>query len=122
MSKIQLKRNLSYEWSLQEAINSISRLELSPGEPLVCTYTDNGVVKMLLAIGDGTNVRIIPAFNSYEDLISHIENNMTGEIAEILKDAISTESDFNISSDAHGKLIFNMKDSLKNIWIDLNNE
>lgn len=115
MGKIQLKRNLNYKYGLQEAINSISKLGLADGEPFVCRYIDAGIEKLLLAIGDNSNVRIIPAFNSYDDLISHIENNMTGEIAEILKDAISTESDFNVSSDAHGKLIFNMKDSLKNI-------
>lgn len=117
---LQFKRNLSFAGPLQDAIDQITNLNLKEGEPLLCSYNDNGSTKFILAfgVGDG-NVRIIPAFNDENEIINYIKNN----IVEInLKDQISAESDFSISTGNDDKLIFKIKDNLKNNWIDLNNE
>lgn len=117
---LQFKRNLSYGGSLEQAIENITKLNLNDGEPLLCSYNDNGSTKFILAFGVGNgNVRIIPAFNDESEIINFIKNN----IVEInLKDQISAESDFSISTGNDDKLIFKIKDNLKNNWIDLNNE
>lgn len=120
---LQFKRNLTFNGGLQDAINNITNNlnpKLQVGEPLLCSYNDNGSTKLILAFGveDG-NIRIIPAFNDYNEILSFIKNNN----AEMnLKDQISEESDFSISTGNDDKLIFKIKDNLKNNWIDLNNE
>lgn len=109
---LQFKRNLSFGGSLQEAIQKITDLQLQVGEPLLCSYNDNGSTKLILAfgVGDG-NVRIIPAFNDYNEIINFIKNN---NVEINLKEQISDESDFLISTGNDDKLIFKIKDNLKN--------
>lgn len=122
MSTIQFKRNLSFEGDLVSAIDKIKNSlnpKLQPGEPLLCSYNDNGIKKYLLALGMDTsgNIRIIPAFTDLEELNDYIKAHVT-ELN--LKDSISEESDLKfegIGSD--NKPIFKIKDDLKNIWINL---
>lgn len=118
---LQFKRNLSFNGSLQEAIQKITDLQLQVGEPLLCSYNDNGSTKLILAFGVGEgNVRIIPAFNDYNEIINFIKSN---NVEINLREQISNKSDFSVeSTDEDGKLIFKIKDNLKNNWIDLNNE
>lgn len=116
MAQIQFKRILNYNGGLQDAIaniNSNLNHPLAPGEPLICSYKDNGIDKLILAIGvSENNVRIIPAFNDYEEIINFIKNN---NVVINFKDQISEESDFNITeSESDGKLIFTLKDDFKN--------
>lgn len=119
---IQFKRALTFNGSLNEAINKLNTTlnpKLQPGEPLVCSYNDNGITKYLLAIGisDG-NIRIIPSFMDEAELISYIQSHSTG----ISVDNISFDSDVTVTTDTEGKMILKIKDNFKNSWIDLNNE
>ena len=121
MAQIQFKRILTYNGGLKDAISNInSNLNppLAPGEPLICSYEDNGRNKLILAIGvNENNVRIIPAFDDYEEINDFIKNN---NVVINLKDQISGDSDISIDeSESDGKLIFKIKDNLKNNWIDL---
>ena len=124
MSTIQFKRNLSFGGDLVSAIDKIRNLNpaIAPGEPLLCSYNDNGNQKYLLAIGinESGDIRIIPAFSNLSELDDYIK----AHVNELnLKDNISEESDFEINGiGKDNKPIFKIKDNLKNIWIDLNNE
>lgn len=120
---IQFKRALNFNGSLNEAINKLNTTldpRLQPGEPLLCSYNDNGNKKYLIAIGitDG-NIRIIPSFTNEDELKEYIHQNSAGIN---IKDNISFDSDISVSTDLEGKMILKVKDNLKNIWIDLNNE
>lgn len=121
MALIQFKRALDFNGSLNEAINKIQNLtpKIEPGEPLLCSYNDNGITKYLLALGVDTsgNIRIIPAFTDLEELNDYIKAHVT-ELN--LKDSISEESDLKIEGlGSDNKPIFKIKDDLKNIWINL---
>lgn len=118
MSTIQFKRNLSFGGDLVSAIDKIKNSlnpKLQPGEPLLCSYDDNGVIKYILAIGlnDG-NIRIIPSFESVDEI-----KNLVGPSGNFDIDNISTSSDILAETDTEGKMVLKIKDELKNIWIKL---
>lgn len=126
MAQIQFKRILYSNKSLEETINLLNN-NLNPplqdGEPLICSYqeTINGETKtkFLLAIGALGEVHIIPAFRNQQEINEFISNR--SEQGNLI-DQISLESDFVISTGTDGKTKFTIKDNLKNIWINLNNE
>lgn len=118
MSTIQFKRNLSFGGNLATAIDKIKNNlnpKLQPGEPLLCSYDDNGITKYMLAIGvDNGNIRIIPSFESVEEI-----KNLVGPSGNFDIDNISTNSDIYAEADTDGTMILKIKDELKNIWIIL---
>jgi hypothetical protein len=113
MIQIQFKRALSYNKDLESAIDAIKNYGLAEGEPLICSYDDNGRSRLILAIGvSDHNVRIIPAFDDYKEINDFINNN---NVVINLKDQISEDSDISVDeSESDGKLIFKIKDNLKN--------
>lgn len=120
MALIQFKRVLNFTGDFDTAVdNIINKLDpkLQDGEPLLCSYMYNGSLKYLLAIGVQGNVRVFPMFSSMEDIENFIRTNSVGIN---LIDNISTKSDFEVSQDSDGKLVFEIKDNLKNNWIYLN--
>lgn len=118
MSTLQFKRNLSYGGDLISAIDKIKNNlspKLLPGEPLLCSYDDDGKTNYLIAIGIGNgDVRIIPSFESIEDI-----KNLVGPNGNFDVDNISNHSDIIAETDAEGKMMLKIKDELKNIWIKL---
>lgn len=118
MSTIQFKRNLSFGGDLVSAIDKIKNNlnpKLQPGEPLLCSYDDNGTTKYMLAIGvNNGDIRIIPSFESIDEI-----KNLVGPSGNFDIDNISTSSDILAETDADGKMVLKIKDELKNIWIKL---
>ena len=126
MAQIKFKRILYSNESLEktiELLNNNLNPSLQDGEPLICSYqeTINGETKtkFLLAIGALGEVHIIPAFRNQQDINEFISSR--SEQGNLI-DQISSESDFVISTGTDGKTKFTIKDNLKNIWINLNNE
>ena len=118
---LQIKRNLTFDGSLKEAVAKVIRLtpQLKEGEPLLCKYKESDKDKYFLCIGIGSgNVRILPSYESLEELISFIQTN--SQIKNLI-DSISEESDLTASPDSEGKLILKLKDEIIN-WIELSNE
>ena len=118
MAQIQFKRILNCTDSFNVATEKIRNLEpkLKDGEPLLCSYNDNGITKYLIAIGVADNIRIIPSFTDENDIISYIQKHSVNLNINI-KDYISysEESDLNVELDDENKMIFKVKDKLKNI-------
>ena len=123
MATFQFKRVLDCTDNFNDATEKIRNLKpkLKDGEPLLCSYNDNGLIKYLIAIGVADNIRIIPSFTDENDVISYIQKY---SVNLNIKDYISysDESDLNVELDDENKMIFKVKDELKNIWIDLDNE
>lgn len=115
---IQFKRVLEHSGTLDEAVYNIhnrlvddngEKLTLLPGEPMLCSYLEDGATKYLLAIGiGGGNFTIIPAFNDTEAIYNFL-NNSSG------LDNISDDSDIEVTYDENGLAVLKVKDSLKNI-------
>lgn len=118
MSTLQFKRNLSYGGDLASAIDKIKNNldpKLQPGEPLLCSYDDNGKTRYLIAIGiQNGDVRIIPAFENLDEI-----KNLVGPSGNFDIDNISNHSDITAETDSEGKMVLKIKDELKNIWIKL---
>ena len=91
---------------MDKALENI-KTKLSPalaeGEPLVCSYLENEVIKYFLAIGmvDG-RVKVFPSFDSQADFISFIRKYAGNDLTEM----ISEESDFTIELDSNNRYIF----------------
>lgn len=121
---IQVRRSLSFRGNLEEAITRITT-ELNPpllaGEPMLSSYTENGEIKYLYAVGTGSgNIKIMPSFDDEDELIKYIQS-----YAQPFNPAnVSSESDVIIEEDSSSKLVFKLKDEfrdgIKNIWINLN--
>lgn len=112
---LQIKRNLTFEGSLQEAISKIVRMQppLLAGEPLLCRYKDkNNVYKYFLCIGVGNgNIRVLPSYENFDELVKFIQTN--AQSLNIL-DSISDESDLSATTDSDGKVILKLKDAINN--------
>ena len=108
---LQIKRNLSFEGSMQEAINGI--LNMSPklvaGEPLLCRCVENGVLKYFLCIGIGEGrVRSFPLMDA-EEILEFIQQNAQ---KFNLIDSISEYSDIAALEGDDGKVILKLKDTI----------
>lgn len=118
MATFQFKRVLDCTDSFNDATEKIRNLKpkLKDGEPLLCSYNDNGLIKYLIAIGVADNIRIIPSFTDENDVISYIQKysvNLNINIKDYI--SYSDESDLNVELDDENKMIFKVKDELKNI-------
>lgn len=121
VEKLQFKRVFNYRGTMDKALENI-KTKLSPaladGEPLVCSYLEDGVVKYFLAIGVGNGkVKVFPSFDSQADFISFVRKYAGNDLIEM----ISEESDFTIELDSNNRYIFKIKeDILANFnWIEL---
>ena len=118
---MQFKRVFNYRGTMDKALENI-KTKLSPalaeGEPLVCSYLENEVIKYFLAIGmkDG-KVKVFPSFDSQADFVFFIRKYAGNDLTEM----ISEESDFTIELDSNNRYIFKIKDDiLANFnWIEL---
>ena len=118
---LQFRRIFAYNGSMDKAVENI-KTKLSPalaeGEPLVCSYLDNGSKNFFLAIGmEGGKVKVFPSFNDQSDFIAFIRK----YAGTNLIDMISDESDFTIELGLDNRYIFKIKeDLLANFnWIEL---
>lgn len=121
VDKLQFKRVFNYRGTMDKALENI-KTKLSPaladGEPLVCSYLEDGVIKYFLAIGIGNGkVKVFPSFDSQADFISFVRKYAGNDLIEM----ISEESDFTIELDSNNRYIFKIKeDILANFnWIEL---
>lgn len=106
---------------MDKALENI-KTKLSPaladGEPLVCSYLDDGATKHFLVIGMGDGkVKVFPSFDSQADFIAFIRKYAGTDLINM----ISEESDFTIELDSDNRYIFKIKeDLLANFnWIEL---
>ena len=114
MALLQFKRVLNHTGDFNTAVDNIlNKLnpKLEDGEPLLCSYSHNGELKYLLAVGVHGNVNVFPMFSNMEEITEFIRTNSVGIN---LIDNVSEESDINVMQDFDGKLIFELKDNLKN--------
>lgn len=122
MAQIQFKRILNSEKSLEDTIIALNtKLDppLQEGEPILCSYKEGEIKRFLIAVGTNDGVRIMPSFKNQQEIDEYIKNRSTGIN---LADQISRDSDIEITTGSDGKLKFNIKDDLKNIWKNLNDE
>ena len=122
MTQIQFKRILNSEKSLEDTIIAL-RTQLNPplqeGEPILCSYKEGEIKRFLIAVGTNDGARIMPSFKNQQEIDEYIKTRSTGIN---LADQISTDSDIEITTGSDGKLKFNIKDDLKNVWKNLNDE
>lgn len=120
---LQFKRVFNYRGTMDKALENI-KTKLSPalseGEPIICSYCDEGdnVVKYFLAIGmDEGSVKVFPSFDSQSDFIAFIRRYSGNDLINMISD----ESDFTIELDSNNRYIFKIKEDLiANFnWIEL---
>ena len=121
VDKLQFKRVFNYRGSMDKALENI-KTKLSPalaeGEPLVCSYLEDTIVKYFLCIGmDNGAVKVFPSFESQADFISFIRKYAGNDLINMT----SEESDFTIELDSNNRYIFKIKeDILANFnWVEL---
>lgn len=122
MAQIQFKRILNSEKSLEDTIVALNtKLDppLQEGEPILCSYKEGEIKRFLIAVGTNDGVRIMPSFRNEQEIDDYIKSKSTGIN---LADQISKDSDIEITTGSDGKLKFNIKDNLKNVWKNLNDE
>lgn len=121
IDNIQFKRVFSFKGTMDEAIVSIkTRLNpaLMEGEPIICSYLDNGSINYFLAIGmDEGMLKVFPSFNSMDDFVSFIRKYAGSD----LKNLISEDSDFTVELGSNNRYILKIKkDLLSNFnWVEL---
>ena len=121
IDNIQFKRVFSFKGTMDEAIANIkTRLNpaLMEGEPIICSYLDNGVINYFLAIGmDEGALKVFPSFDSMDDFVSFIRKYAGSD----LKALISEDSDFTVELDSNNRYILKIKkDLLSNFnWVEL---
>lgn len=118
---IQFKRVFNYNGSMDRALENI-RTKLNPalkdGEPIICSYKENNIIKYFLAIGCGDGrVKVFPSFDSQSDFIFFIRKYAGADLFEL----ISEDSDFTVELDSNNRYILKIKkDILANFnWIEL---
>lgn len=121
VDKLQFKRVFNYRGSMDKALENI-KTKLSPalaeGEPLICSYLEDTIVKYFLCIGmDNGAVKVFPSFDSQADFISFIRKYAGNDLINMT----SEESDFTIELDSNNRYIFKIKeDILANFnWVEL---
>lgn len=121
MATLQFRRIFTYKGTMDKALENI-KTKLSPaladGEPLVCSYLDDGATKYFLAIGMGDGrVKVFPSFDSQADFIAFIRKYAGTDLINM----ISEESDFTIELGSDNRYVFKIKeDLLANFnWIEL---
>lgn len=122
MAQIQFKRILNSEKSLEDTIIALNtKLDppLQEGEPILCSYKEGEIKRFLIAVGTNDGARIMPSFKNQQEIDEYIKSRSTGIN---LADQISRDSDIEITTGSDGKLKFNIKDNLKNVWKNLNDE
>lgn len=122
MAQIQFKRILNSEKSLEDtviALNTLLDPPLQEGEPILCSYKEGEIKRFLIAVGTNDGARIMPSFKNQQEIDDYIKTRSTGIN---LADQISKDSDLEITTGSDGKLKFNIKDNLKNVWKNLNDE
>lgn len=112
IDNLQFRRVFNFRGTMDEAIHSIKTI-LSPklleGEPLICSYVDDGKLNYFLAIGmDEGMLKVFPTFDDQADFISFIRR-YTGNDLQML---ISDESDFTVELDSENRYILKMKEDL----------
>lgn len=121
IDNIQFKRVFSFNGTMDEAIANIkTRLNpaLMEGEPIICSYLDNGSINYFLAIGmDEGMLKVFPSFNSMDDFVSFIRKYAGSD----LKNLISEDSDFTVELGSNNRYILKIKkDLLSNFnWVEL---
>ena len=122
MAQIQFKRILNSEESLEDTIDALNtRLNppLQEGEPILCSYKEGEIKRFLIAVGTNDGARIMPSFKNQQEIDEYIKTRSTGVN---LADQISKDSEIEVTTGSDGKLKFNIKDNLKNVWKNLNDE
>lgn len=117
MKQIRLKRCLTYDGDLTSAIAKIKNnlsSSLLAGEPLICSYKENGHKKYLLALGIGNqDIKIIPAFTNPDELIELIKYYSTGLKIE----DFSEDSDISVEKQ-NEKFVLKIKDSQPGSFVE----
>lgn len=119
MGVIQFKRFLNgYDkrYTYDDIMLKLLTIDLKEGEPILCSYLHEESTKYLFAINTGESIQSYPMFNSLEEIQNFIKTNSS--TINII-DSISTESEVEAYTDADGKLVLNVKDDFKNVWINL---
>lgn len=114
IKQIQFDRVVGFTGSFNEAVKNIKeKVTLLPGEPLVCSYRENGVDSFFLAIGtifQGTpKIKVFPAFDDFTDFENFVKSKCGSDVSFDFKNSISEESDIAISEDSDGKYILKIK-------------
>ena len=113
MSTIQFKRVKQYEGSFKDAVSHINALNLQPGEPFLCSYTEDDEIRYFLAIGTVGAVKFFPVFSNFDDFSEFIKNKLGGDLQIDLESTISEESDIEVQGmDGEGKTILKIKKDL----------
>lgn len=121
MATLQFKRVFNYTGNFDDALYNIKNNlnpSLQSGEPLICSYTEDGTIRYFLAIGAGSGrVVVHPTFNNQSDFITSIKRYAGVDLTEMT----SEDSDFTVILDPEtNKYIFKLKDDILNInWMQL---
>lgn len=112
MAALQLKRVFNYKGTLDSALVNIkSKLNpaLAEGEPLLCSYMENGKEKYFLAIGgDNGSIKIFPSFDDLNDFISFIREYSGDDLDK----SISNASDLDVIKNGDGTYTLTLKESI----------
>lgn len=112
MAALQLKRVFNYRGTLDSALVNIkSKLNpaLAEGEPLLCSYMENGKEKYFLAIGgDNGSIKIFPSFDDLNDFISFIREYSGDDLDK----SISNTSDLDVIKNDDGTYTLTLKESI----------
>lgn len=119
INKIQLKRVLNYTGSIDDAITCI-RTKLNPpldeGEPIICSYTEEGITKYFLGVctnSDEQKIIIYPAYESLNDFIGFIDK-LIKQSGGVSDTNVSSDSDVSITKDPGGLYILKLKANVIN--------
>ena len=121
MATLQFKRVFNYTGSFEDAVYNIEN-KLTPmlgdGEPLLCSYKEDGVVRYFLAVGIGEGKVVVhPTFEDQSDFIASIKKYAGVDLTEM----IAEDSDFSVyKNPATNKYTLKIKDNILSInWIQL---
>lgn len=112
MAALQLKRVFNYKGTLDSALVNIkSKLNpaLAEGEPLLCSYMENGKEKYFLAIGgDNGSIKMFPTFDDLNDFISFIREYSGDDLDK----SISNASDLDVIKNDDGTYTLTLKEAI----------
>ena len=128
IKNIQFDRVVGFTGSFNQAVKNINeKVTLLPGEPLICSYRENGVDSFFLAIGTifqgKPKVKVFPAFDDFTEFEDFVKSKCGSEVSFNFKDSVSDESDISVSEDSEGKYILKIKGELSGCrWEALTNK